>query len=359
MAAGLLKNRSGIYAGIYARGIGSVQSVWHQSFTHVPVLDKRSLELSDIPEWIIPEVYMLAPLDPETLDPCVGLSIIKSRALDSEQSFPGRLGQAGGAKRTSWTPCQPADVLRVTMRFQEVGATVESVMWLEPGKFLVDGSLPCDASLFGSDQHEVRFLAIANYSGGGSDCIVISLVRTVCANTERLAVLNASKSGSILKVRHSANVADAWELDVPRFVGHYSAKVAEHATKKRQLAEMILGQTAEAIRTARDAYFVSVLGTEPEKGRANTTYRWKLNALKRAYMVERENAATVGLNPDSMRVAYEAVTNVLSNGGMVEGPKGQEWRPLLNGGHSEGARAFALTTGNASTRALTLALSAN
>jgi hypothetical protein len=174
-----------------------------------------------------------------------------------------------------------------------------------------------------------------------------------------VALYSANKGGNVLKIRHAANVADRWDVDVSAFLADYSAKIREHGESKRALASRSLGATSDAIIAERDAYFRAVIGSDVEPdGKAGTLYRRKLAALKAAWHAERENARKVGIDPDSRRVAYEAVTNVLSHGGMVDtGSKdGPEWRPVLNSGRTDAARAMALVTGDASSRALALAL---
>lgn len=338
----------GLALAIFASGTGRVQSIWHASMTGSPVLDQPTLEPGDVPERLTPEVYCISPLDPETLDPCVGLSIIKARG------FPGRLGVAGGHKRTNWTPAQPRHILDSLASLLKIGATIEGCFWLNPGRFYVEGALPNDASLWGKDAHDVRFCAVADMTGGGRDFIMVSLTRAVCANTSAVALYSAKKGDSLLKIGHNANIADRWEFDSVAFLGDYSSKVAEHAGKLKHL------DTRNVDGASLTAYFQAVIGGEPAKEagpKIHTAYRWKMNALRAAYQAERVNADKVGIPVDSARVAYEAVTAVASHGGEVTTANGErEWRPLLNGARSDTGRALALSSGKATANALALAL---
>lgn len=346
MSHEIMFDELGIALALFARGTGRTKSIWHAAMTQCTVLETDTIDPAMVPERLTPRIYTICPLDPETLDPCTGLSLIKA------EGFADRLGQAGGHKRTSWTPAQPREALEALATLATVGATLEGVFWLNPGRFYLEGALPSDAD-FGRDAHDVRWCAILDFTGAGCDRIIVSLTRVVCANTSRVAVYSAGKSGSIFSIRHSANIATRWEIDAPAFLGDYSAKVAEHAAKLQTLNEQ------RATPAGLSAYFLTVLGgelAEDAPSKVKTRRDWELTALKSAYQAERVNAATVGISPDSMRVAYEAVTNLQNHGGKVETAKGIEWRPLLNGSRSETGRALNLASGDITSKALALAL---
>lgn len=332
---------------LFATGTGRTPSIWHRSITKCTVIDAPTLDPDTIPERLIPEIYTMTPIDPETLDPCTGLSIIKARG------FADRLGQAGGHKRTSWTAAQPREALKALAGLASVGATLEGVFWLNPGRLYLEGALPSDATLFGRDAHDVRWCAILDFTGAGCDRLIVTLTRVVCANTSRVAVYSANATGSIFRIRHSKNIAQRWEIDAPAFLGDYSAKVREHAAKLRTLNET--AATAPGLA----AYFETVLGGPVDAeaaAKVKTRRVWELNALKVAYEAERANADAVGINADSMRVAYEAVTHVQNHGGKVDTAKGRQWRPLLNASRNDAARALNLTSGDITSKALALAL---
>lgn len=357
----IMTDATGLPLALFARGAGRTQSIWHQAITGSPVLDQHELDPVEVPGRLVPEIYLLNPLDPETLDPCKGLSIIKARG------FPGRLGSAGGAKRTSWTPCQPVKALESIATLRAAGARIEGVFWLNPGRMVIEGALPSDASLWGRDAHDARFAAILDFTGGGTDKLAVSMTRTVCANTEAVALYSAKSGGSLFKIRHSANIETRYEVDVPAFLADYSAKIRDHATTKRALAEakLIPDATASVVDRikAADAVFEAMLGGPLDLDAArkvNTRRIREMNALRQAYMVERQNAVTTGLDPDSVRIAYEAYTNVTSHGGtFTEKKAGQDvdqWRPFLNSARSDTGRAMALVDGSATGGALKAAL---
>jgi len=337
---------------LFARGTGSVQSIWHASMTGSPVLDVPTLDPGMVPDRLTPEVYCVSPVDPETFDPCVGLSLIKARG------FPGRLGVAGGHKRTSWQCAQPRDILGSLSELTSLGATVEGVFWLAPGRFYVEGALPVDEKTretFGADAHDVRYCAVADLTGGGRDFLMVSVTRVVCANTSAVAKYDANKRGSMLRIGHSKGVADRWRLDAPAFLADYSGKLAAHALKLDALNHKRI--TPEALT----AYFVAVIGGEaPEKGRGATLYQRKLAGLRAAWAREASHAESLGIPVDSARVAYEAVTNLANHGAIVAdadpdaGDNG--WRSPINGARSDTGRAMALADGSISAPALALAL---
>ena len=340
-------------AALFAEGTGRVKSVWHQSITGSPLLPDENHDPEMIPERLTPNVYLLNPLDPETLDPCEGLSIIKA------SGFPGRLGVAGGHKRTSWQCAQPRDILKAMQGLVEHGATVEGVFWLEPGRFYVEGALPVDETtrgIFGRDAHDVRWCAVADMTGGGRDFLMVSVTRVVCANTSAVAKYDANKRGSMLRIGHSKGVEDRWRLDAPAFLADYSGRLREHAEKLDALNHRkVTGATLAE-------YFAAVIGgDEPEaEGRALTLYRRKLTGLRLAWEREREHARSLGIDPDSARVAYEAVTNLANHGAKVtdaDPDKGEDgWRSPLNTARTDTGRALALADGSISTRALALAM---
>ena len=346
----------GIALALFARGTGRVQSIWHQSMTGSPVIDVPTLDPEGIEERLAPEVYLVSPVDPETFDPCVGLSLIKARG------FPGRLGVAGGHKRTSWTPAQPRHILESLGELRSLGATMEGVFWLAPGRFYVEGALPVDDTtrgIFGQDAHDVRYCAVADFTGGGRDFLMVSMTRVVCANTSAVAKYDANKRGSMLRIGHSKGIEDRWAIDAPAFLGDYSGKLRKHAETLRALG----GKTVDGASLA--GYFQAVLGGEPlpsAAAKVHTSYRWKMNALRAAWTLEAQDAQALGIRPDSARVAYEAVTRALSHGGEVTGTKiaeetGSDWRPdLFNGARNATGRALALAGGSLTTDALALAL---
>ena len=348
MSHEIMFDQLGIALALFATGTGRTQSIWHRAMTKCTIIDAPTLDPETIPERLTPEVYTVCPIDPETFDPCQGLSIIKAKG------FAERLGQAGGHKRTSWTPAQPREALKALSGLADVGATLEGVFWLVPGRFYLEGALPSDASLFGADAHDVRWCAILDFTGAGCDRIIVSLTRVVCANTSRVAVYSAGKSGSIFRIRHSKNIAQRWEIDAPAFLGDYSAKVAEHAAKLAML------NATAATAAGMASYFEAVLGGPVDADAASkvkTRRQWETTALKAAYAEERANAAKVGIDPDSMRVAYEAVTNLQNHGRKVTLANGETaWRPLLNGARTDTGRAVALASGAMTGNALALAL---
>lgn len=348
MSHEIMTDTLGVALALFACGTGRTQSIWHRSITQCTVFDVDTLDPDTIPERLIPNVYTICPIDPETLDPCEGLSIIKAKG------FAGRLGQAGGHKRTSWTPAQPREALAALSSLSSVGATLEGVFWLNPGRFYLEGALPSDATLFGRDAHDVRWCAILDFTGAGCDRIIVTLTRVVCANTSRVAVYSAGKAGSIFSIRHSKNIAQRWEIDAPAFLGDYSARVAEHAAKLQTL------NTLAATPQGLAGYFEAVLGGPVDADAASkvkTRREWESTALMAAHAEERANAVKVGINPDSMRVAYEAVTNLQNHGRNVTLANGETaWRPLLNGSRSDTGRAVALASGAMTGDALVLAL---
>ena len=347
----------GIALALFVRGTGRVQSIWHQSITGSPVLDQPSLDPSEVPDRLTPEVYCVSPVDPETFDPCVGLSLIKARG------FPGRLGVAGGHKRTSWQCAQPRDILGSLGELRAMGATLEGVFWLAPGRFYVEGSLPVDEltrSIFGDDVHDVRYCAVADLTGGGRDFLMVTVTRVVCANTSAVAVYQANKRGSMLRISHSKTVKDAWRLDAPAFLADYSGKLRAHALKLDALNHKRV--TPEALT----AYFEAVIlasskgEAAPEKGRGATLYARKLIGLRAAWEREVAHGETLGIAADSARTAFEAVTNLANHGAIVAdadpdaGDNG--WRSPINGARSDTGRALALADGSISAPALALAL---
>ena len=353
MAHEIMFDAEGVALALFARGTGRTQSVWHQSITGSPVLDVPTLDPGSIPGRLLPTVYTLSPLDPETLNPCQGLSIIKA------SGFPGRLGVAGGHKRTSWQCAQPAEILQAMQGLVSEGATIEGVFWLDPGRFYVEGSLPVDDStraIFGQDAHDVRFCAVADLTGGGRDFLMVSVCRVVCANTSAVAKYQANKKGSMLRIGHNKGVSERWRLDAPAFLADYSGKLRDHALKLDALnGKRITGE-------ALTAYFEAVIGgSAPEKGKALTFYQRKLSGLRQAWQRERAHAVELGINPDSARVAYEAVTNLANHGAIVadvDAEKGENgWRnPLATSRHATG-QALSLADGSISAPALALALS--
>lgn len=347
MSHDIMMDANGNALAIFARGTGKVQSVWHQAMTRCAVLDTDSLALADIPSRILPTIKLMAPIDPETFDPVPGLSLIKA------EGFTGRLGHAGGHKRTAWTPAQPEHVASVLMeRLRGAGAEFAGAFWLAPGRLYLEGKLPSDAQWNG-DTHEVRFSAICDYTGSGCDRLAVYLTRIVCANTSRIALYEANKAGSILRIRHSADVADHWELDAPAFLADYSDKVKAHIGK----LDILNARTMD--KAEWSDFFIGFLGGEMEADaskRAVTRRERELSALRSAWVTERENARKVGINPNSLRVGYEAITNVMNHGATVETSKGREWRPLLNGARNLTARVHALTVGNRTDKAMAAAL---
>jgi len=341
------------YMGFYCKGTDPANSsVWHELLTGCTVLDKPCLSLDDIPPFVLaPDMVRVVNVrDPETGKPLPGLSLIKVRGVDDAVGF------CGGKKRRNATYAQPLeDIYGVAEKIRGAGGSIESVFWLDDGRFVIDGTLPLDAThrrTFGQDRHFLRFGLVGNYSGQGTDCVFVSLVRAVCTNMTRVAMFDAKANGDILKVRHSADVSERWTLDVSRFVAGYSAQLGEHVAKLEALNAKRISEQQ------REAFFKAVLGDEPEKGKAATTYAWKIAALRAAYTAERENAQTVGLDPDSARVAYETVTNVLNHGGAVDKGKGDgvEWYPVLNTGRTTAQRAWNVAAGADAGRALALAL---
>ena len=350
MSHEIMMDSAGLALALFARGTGNVQSIWHQSMTGSPVLDQPSLEPGDVGERLTPEVYLLNPLDPETLDPCKGLSIIKARG------FAGRLGIAGGHKRTSWQCAQPRDILASLFELRSLGATIEGTFWLDPGRFYVEGALPVDDAtrkLFGQDAHDVRFCAVADLTGGGRDFIMVSVTRVVCANTSAVAKYEANKRGSMLRIGHSKGVADRWRLDAPSFLADYSDKLKGHALKLDALNSKRIG--AEALTV----YFQAVIGGEaPDKGKALTFYQRKLSGLRQAWERERAHAVELGIDPDSARVAYEAVTNLANHGATVADVTDTDngWRNPMATARNATARAVSLSDGSINARPLALAL---
>lgn len=340
-------------AALFATGTGRVQSIWHRAITGSPVLPTPTLDPAEIPGRLTPDVYLVSPVDPETFDPCEGLSLIKA------QGFPGRLGVAGGHKRTSWQCAQPRDVLASMGELIGLGATLEGVFWLAPGRFYCEGSLPVDAKTrdtFGDDAHDVRWCAVLDMTGGGRDFLMVSLTRVVCANTSAVAKYDANKRGSMLRIGHNKAVSERWKLDAPAFLADYSGKLAAHAAKLDALNRRKV--TADNLA----AYFKAVIGGDaPEaEGRALTLYQRKLTGLRVAWEREREHARSLGIDPDSARVAYEAVTNLANHGANVadaDPDKGETgWRSPLNTARTETGRAMALADGSITGRALALAL---
>jgi hypothetical protein len=348
MAHELMFDSLGQVLALFWKGFGRTQSLWHERITGASMLPGVYDPASPNPglDRVLPEVYAISPLDPETLDPCKGLTLTKARG------FPNRLGHAGGHKRTSATYAQPVDAFNALAGLVSVGATIEGVFWLNPGR---------------KDAHDVRFCAVLDFTGGGADKVLVSLTRSVCANTVGAAEYSAKKGGNILRIRHTKTVQKAWELDAPAFLADYSAKVGDYAGKIKALNEavLIVDPTATVLERvkAADALFVEMLGgaLDPDAAKKVNTRRIReLNALREAYQVERANAVAVGFNPDSVRVAYEAYTNVANHGGtFTERKAGQDvknWRPFLNGARSDTGRAMALVDGSATAGALTAAL---
>ena len=354
MSHEIMMDTNGNALAIFARGTGKVQTVWHQAMTACAVLDADTLRPSDIPDRILPDIRLVTPIDPETFDELTGLSIIKANGI------PGRLGQAGGHKRTSWTPAQPKNVAQTLAKLTDIGAEFAGAFWLNPGRLYLEGKLPTDAT-WGGDPHEVRFCAILDYTGAGCDRLAVYLTRIVCANTSRIALYEANKGkrskesgkGGILSIRHSAGVEDAWELDAPAFLADYSDKVKAHIGKLETLNARTMDKTEWA------DFFIGFLGGEMEADaskRVATRREREMAALRAAWVRERENARNVGINPDSLRVGYEAITNVMNHGAMVDTPKGEEWRPVLNGARNATARVHNLTVGATTDKALNYAL---
>jgi hypothetical protein len=362
MAHELMFDTLDVVLALFARGNGRTQSIWHQRSTGAPLLDIPCLDpASPDLNRLLPTVRLVTPIDPETFDPATGLALIKA------DGFKGRLGHAGGAKRVNWTPAQPRDAFNALSGLIDVGATIEGVFWLNPGRLCIDGALPSDATLFGKDAHDVRFCAVLDFTGGGADKVLVSLTRSVCANTVGAAEYSAKGAGNIFKIRHSKDVQKSWELDAPAFLADYSAKVGEYADKIKALNDAVLvtDPTASVLDRikAADVLFEQMLGgpLDPDAAkRVNTRRVRELNALRMAYAVERQNAKATGFNPDSVRVAYEAYTNVANHGGkFTEKRAGQdveEWRPFLNGARSETGRAMALVNGSVTGPALASAM---
>lgn len=346
MSHDIMRNVNDEVMAVFARGTGATKNVWHASFTGAQVLDIDSLSVDDIPVRLLPKIRLVTPLDPETGEECSGLSIIKA------DGFARRFGQAGGLKRTSWTPAQPAKVLEALLPLREAGAEIAGVFWLEPGRLYIEGMLP-DDSVWGDDPHEVRFSAILDYSGLGCDRLAVYLTRIVCANTSRIALYEANKKGSVLKIRHSANVEDQWSIDAPEFLSDYSARVKEHQTKLQTL-------NSHKLRPQDwSSFFTDYLGGPLEKDaskRAQTQRAYQMEALEKAWKEERENAEKTNIDPDSARVGYEAITNVLNHGAKVTTPKGVEWKPVLNAARNDTARMFNVAIGSHTDKAMQCAL---
>ena len=165
-------------------------------------------------------------------------------------------------------------------------------------------------------------------------------------------MFDAESNGDVLKIGHNSKVERAWTVDLDAFIGAYSPMVAAHCESLVKLNERKMDATA------REAYFRTLLGDEPESGKGATFYAWRLAALKRAATAENENAETVGIPRDTARIAYESVTNVLNHGGVVrKGDKGEEaWYDGLNGARSETARVSKVLASPLPARALALAL---
>jgi Domain of unknown function (DUF932) len=337
---------------LFASGDGKVKGVWHQSITGSTVLDVSSLDPQQVPSGLLPAVYTMAPLDPETLDPCRGLSLIKA------EGFPQRLGVAGGHKRTCWQCAQPREILASMGQLMDLGATLEGVFWLAPGRFYVEGALPVDEvtrEVFGEDEHDVRYCAVADLTGGGRDFIMVSVVRVVCANTSAVARYDANQRGSVLRIGHSAGVSERWRLDVPAFLADYSGKLRAHADKLQAL------NTKKITVGTLLSYFQAVVGEKPKgQGRSATLYERKLVGLRQAWRRERAHAREVGIPQDSARVAYEAVTNLANHGALVadsDQERGDDgWRSPINTARTATGRALALADGSISGPALSLAL---
>jgi hypothetical protein len=347
---------------LFVEGTGRVRSIWHGAMTGAVALPGRCIDPWDPAlNRLLPTVRIVTPIDPETFDPLTGLGIIKA------DGFKGRLGSCGGAKRVNWTPAQPRDAFNSLAGLIDIGATIEGVFWLNPAKLCIEGALPSDATIFGKDAHDVRFCAVLDFSGGGADKVLVSLTRGVCANTVGAAEYSAKKGGNILTIRHSKTIQKSWELNAPAFLADYSAKVADYATNIRALndAKLVSDPTASDRDrvTAADAVFVAMLGgaLDPDAAqKVNTRRNREMNALRSAYRVERENAKATGFDPDSVRVAYEAYTNVANHGGTfnkkVAGQDVPQWRPYLNSARTDTGRAMALVSGAATAGALTSAL---
>ena len=351
MAHQIMFDSEGRPLGVFAAGTGRVQSVWHAAETGCPVLPVPTLEPGDVPDRVTPEVYRVTPIDPESFDPLTGLSVIKARGV------PGRLGVAGGHKRTNWRCAQPRAILDSFEDLRAHGATVEGVFWLSPGRFVVDGSLPIDdrtKSAFGADAHDVRYCAVADLTGAGRDTVMVSLVRVVCANTSAMARWDARRRDSILRIGHCRRVEERWRIDAPAFLAEYSGRLDEHVRKLHRLNEAALSPENAL------AYFERIIGTEPASPKGRTLYARKLRGLRVAYEREREHAVQVGIDPDSVRVAYEAVTNLANHGAVVapsDPDKGDNgWRSPLNGARSATGRGLALIDGSITAPALELAL---
>jgi len=347
----LQAERPALTMGVYARGTDPRnRTIWHESFSGVKVIEVPALTRDLVPDYVLTPADMVAVkrvLDPDTLRPLPGLSVIKVVGVEEP------IGFAGGNKRLNWTGAQPDRIFEVAERVAGAGGSIESAFWLDDGRFVVEGTLPLDAThraTFGEDVHFLRFTFVGNFSGSGTDMAFVTLVRAVCANMTRVAMFDAAKHGDIIKVRHAKDVDTRWDVNVTAFVAGYSGLLAEHVTKLAELNTRKL--------TDSDAYFRAVIGTEPEKGKAATFYAWKLAALRNAYKAERANAEKVGIDPNSQRVAYETVTNVLNHGGVIDkgDGNGETWWNGLNGARTDTGRAWNVLTGDGATNALALAL---
>lgn len=365
MAAGMLMDAMGIVLGLFARGrVGArTPSLWWSPDAGTDLLqDGISIDPKDPGlDRLLPTIRLVTPMDPETFTEATGLALIKA------DGFEGRLGHCGGRKRVNWTPAQPRDAFNSLANLVQIGATLEGVFWLEDKRLCIEGALPSDATLFGQDAHDVRFCAILDFSGGGADKILVSLTRGVCTNTVGAAEYSAKAGGNIFTIRHSKTIQKSWEVNAPAFLADYSAKVGEYAARIQSLNErkLVLDPTAtEAERVkAADAVFLAMLGGALDKDaatRVNTRRNRELNALRRAYKVERLNAQATGFDPDSVRVAYEAYTNVANHGGTFTEKKAgldvESWRPYLNGARTDAGRTMALVSGAATSGAMSSAL---
>ncbi len=365
MAAGMMLDALGIVLGLFAQGrVGArTKSLWWSPNAGTDLMqDGVSIDPSDPGlDRLLPQIRLVTPMDPETFSEATGLALIKA------DGFEGRLGHAGGQVRVNWTPAQPRDAFNSLANLVEIGATLEGVFWLQGGRLCIEGALPSDATLFGKDAHDVRFCAVLDFSGGGADKILVSLTRGVCSNTVGAAEYSAKRGGNIFTIRHSKTIQKSWEVNAPAFLADYSAKVGEYAARIQSLNDrkLVIDPAASASDRvkAADAVFLAMLGGALDSEaatRVNTRRNREMNALRAAYAVERLNAKATGFDPDSVRVAYEAYTNVANHGGtFVEKKAGQDvesWRPYLNGARTDAGRTMALVSGAATAGAMSSAL---
>jgi hypothetical protein len=356
-----------VLACVFSVGLGKTRSIWHLAAGADELIQKPNLEFADYRHLVVPTnkagqpIMVMLPDGTEahapmvsletpytkrvdedgnvTWEPCVGMTVIEGADL------VGRLGQAGGQYKTNWTPMQPIDGIRDVIEplIESIGLNLEGVFWLDQRLIIEAKMADVDGLDWAEDHHDVRIAFVFDYSGAGKDKIVISLTRSVCANTIAVAEIEANAKGSIWSTSHHAGIRDAWKIDGKAF-----GEAAANATSEY----FSLVKAANGVRVTTDAQRAKVMAVvmgpapmvDPVSGHhlnadgtvkltdgkatngrgALTSYDRKMDAYRRKVAEEQENARKVGIDPNSLRVYWEAYTNLWQHDGQAALTKGNK-----------------------------------